>query len=806
MSRLPTPGGDDGKWGDVLNDFLNQEHNPDGTQKTLPLTKGGTGATDATTARANLAAASTSHKATHATGGTDALTPSDISAVAKGDFFLNVKDYGAIGNGVADDTTAIQATINALPSTGGTILFPAGTYLVGKLTLNTSNVRLTGTGMGTIMKFKTGTGTNCFLRVNTSNDNSGANNRLSNFEIADLYIDMTNATVNGPGTDFAALAVYTVDGVRISNVYIYNTLDTSIDLSMCTKTWIGGRTVVDTMRIGAGIGNGINVRSSQNSTNDSLWGDHEISGVHVTGVPTFAIYCAGSNSGRMSVTNCVVRGTSGAGSNGIVYETGPPSSSDITISGNVVEGCATYGIGLVNTKGLPIPWGSRVAITGNVVRNCGYGINVEDKLATVTGNVVTDCNAGITLGLNYDFSETDFVISSNLVALKPGATGGGIQLGKNVASGVQFSKRIIVANNILLGETAPKQPAPALVSDSTPGQVTAGAHSLAVTFVTASGETSASPLSAPVTADASHTKINANNIPIGPYGVTQRKLYMTTAGGGAGTLGLVTTINDNTTTTAVITTPDGSLGAAPPARSASSSASGIDLTSRLRDLEIRGNSISYFGLSGITLSAGNGGQPAEVTIDGNRIFDNGWRNIQNNGVYINAACDQIHVINNRIYDTGGATQTVGIWVNAAATNVFIDNNRLLGFPAGQFMIVNASATGFIQGRGTFAVTDAGSGSPDPTKAYLHTWTFAVNAARTVNAPVSLGTTVGGRLDFIFKNGIGGGTVFTGPITFNAAFLKNGAFGATIADTKSRTISFRYNGSNWIETGRVDTDL
>ena len=97
MSRLPTPGGDDGKWGDVLNDFLNQEHNPDGTQKTLPLTKGGTGATDATTARANLAAASTSHKATHATGGTDALTPSDISAVAKGDFFLNVKDYGAIG-------------------------------------------------------------------------------------------------------------------------------------------------------------------------------------------------------------------------------------------------------------------------------------------------------------------------------------------------------------------------------------------------------------------------------------------------------------------------------------------------------------------------------------------------------------------------------------------------------------------------------------------------------------------------------------------------------------------------------------
>ena len=55
MARLPTPGGDDGTWGDVLNDFLSQEHNADGTQKTLPVAKGGTGATDAATARTNMA-------------------------------------------------------------------------------------------------------------------------------------------------------------------------------------------------------------------------------------------------------------------------------------------------------------------------------------------------------------------------------------------------------------------------------------------------------------------------------------------------------------------------------------------------------------------------------------------------------------------------------------------------------------------------------------------------------------------------------------------------------------------------------
>jgi len=56
MARLPIVGSDDGTWGDILNDYLKVEHNADGTQKTLPLTKGGTGATDSTTARTNLGA------------------------------------------------------------------------------------------------------------------------------------------------------------------------------------------------------------------------------------------------------------------------------------------------------------------------------------------------------------------------------------------------------------------------------------------------------------------------------------------------------------------------------------------------------------------------------------------------------------------------------------------------------------------------------------------------------------------------------------------------------------------------------
>ena len=41
---------------------------------------------------------------------------------------LNVKDFGAQGDGVADDYAAIMAAYNALPQSGGEIFFPAGTY------------------------------------------------------------------------------------------------------------------------------------------------------------------------------------------------------------------------------------------------------------------------------------------------------------------------------------------------------------------------------------------------------------------------------------------------------------------------------------------------------------------------------------------------------------------------------------------------------------------------------------------------------------------------------------------------------
>ncbi|HEX8830638.1 MAG TPA: glycosyl hydrolase family 28-related protein, partial [Longimicrobium sp.] len=50
---------------------------------------------------------------------------------------LNVKSstFGAVGNGIADDTVAIQAAVNAAAAGRGVVVIPPGTYLVTTITV-----------------------------------------------------------------------------------------------------------------------------------------------------------------------------------------------------------------------------------------------------------------------------------------------------------------------------------------------------------------------------------------------------------------------------------------------------------------------------------------------------------------------------------------------------------------------------------------------------------------------------------------------------------------------------------------------
>ena len=66
---------------------------------------------------------------------------------------LNVRDYGAVGNGQTDDRAAIQAAIDAAAAGagGGVVQFPAGTYLVREILVLKSNITLSLDANATIL-------------------------------------------------------------------------------------------------------------------------------------------------------------------------------------------------------------------------------------------------------------------------------------------------------------------------------------------------------------------------------------------------------------------------------------------------------------------------------------------------------------------------------------------------------------------------------------------------------------------------------------------------------------------------------
>jgi hypothetical protein len=143
----------------------------------------GAGKAAADTAFANFAFRATG-------GSTDRTMPDRLGEI------FNVKDYGAKGNNVADDTTAIRATVAAMYSTStrcGTVYFPHRTYKVtGTIDLSAKFPfagRIAGAGMGASRIV--GNINNDFI-LSLPAERNGVQ------EISDLYIE-NSSTVIGTG-------------------------------------------------------------------------------------------------------------------------------------------------------------------------------------------------------------------------------------------------------------------------------------------------------------------------------------------------------------------------------------------------------------------------------------------------------------------------------------------------------------------------------------------------------------------------------------------------------------------------------
>lgn len=61
---------------------------------------------------------------------------------------VNVFDFGAVGDGTTNDTSAIASAIAALPATGGTVYFPIGTFITDSIVLPIYPKCVTFTGNG----------------------------------------------------------------------------------------------------------------------------------------------------------------------------------------------------------------------------------------------------------------------------------------------------------------------------------------------------------------------------------------------------------------------------------------------------------------------------------------------------------------------------------------------------------------------------------------------------------------------------------------------------------------------------------
>lgn len=172
MARLPVPGNDNGIWGTVLNEYLDVEHNSDGTLKrgtdiTNALNTANAAQTSAdskidkstVTTKGDLIAASAASTVSRLGIGSNGqrLTPSSGATLGvkwTDDAFLFATDYGVTFDGATDDATAMQSAIDAAITSGRPLFLGPGTAIIGTALSISTTVAIIGSGRSTILKAK----------------------------------------------------------------------------------------------------------------------------------------------------------------------------------------------------------------------------------------------------------------------------------------------------------------------------------------------------------------------------------------------------------------------------------------------------------------------------------------------------------------------------------------------------------------------------------------------------------------------------------------------------------------------------
>jgi hypothetical protein len=219
----------------------------------------------------------------------------------------------------------------------------------------------------------------------------------------------------------------------------------------------------------------------------------------------------------------------------------------------------------------------------------------------------------------------------------------------------------------------------------------------------------------------------------------------------------------------------------------------------ITNLAIRGNTIRNAPIQGMSIGSATLAT-VNVEIIGNKVFDS-----------TGSACSLTNVAGllvdgNRHNDTragGSRTQTLGLALSGGTvTNIKIGTNDFSNNTTGPMLLTGTGNT-FLEVRRDqlAALTYSASISTDCSKGETFTVVVTNTTAFTLNNPTNAAN--GMLLTYDIKNTSGGSM---GAITWGTNFLLAGGSFTNPATSKRRTITFYYDGTNWVEVTRASADI
>lgn len=340
----------------------------------------------------------------------------------------NVVDYGAAGDGVTNDGTAIGSAVAAAKAAGGgVVFFPQGTYLVSAaIVVDGANITLQGAGRSaTIIKT---VGNHQIIR--------GVS--VAGLQVRDLQVlgDADSGKTSQRGIEWTGVS----DGL-IHNVWAKNLgYDGILLLSGCVNCTVSNCRVTGCKDDGINIGGDPVAESSGNNVVGNVVSDCASTGIHISDRSRYSSVVGNTISGCNNGIDTYNAGAYGGyGNNSIV--------------GNTIRNSTTIGIYIFNS--------SRNTVSGNNIDGATNGIYlVTASHCSVTGNVVTNCS---NVGIRPNSISTDIVVTGNKL---DGATTGIIMesarsvCSENSIRGVVDSLKLtatatqgIIANNLITNGT-----------------------------------------------------------------------------------------------------------------------------------------------------------------------------------------------------------------------------------------------------------------------------------------------------------------------------------------------------------------